>query len=504
MTPAEKEQLWNCIMKMRSMPWKGPRGGTYNWDYRHMRKLYEKLVVYGDNNQPAAAWRLLNEGKYKYMIYPWYKAQLFKCISFAPASCVYTATVMYPFGTFDDVSIYDVDTSTTIAGSLFGDWTTMFVDLQALGYLVWGNCGPARDRLVIYIESPTPPNWGAHFEKKATGAVDIPLVWTPVSCVFDIDEAYQHTLFFSTCGGFASIDADYELTILGQAPNDILLTPNINLSNTSGLQRALYAIFGPQIIPLTLPETPTGSYTLGACGLYNVGYSPIFPLQSTFVYVPGALTCYGTNIYPIPTCAPCYWTSYGSVPYPVSGYTINGLDADDPASYVTLGGLMGGYGFSSIDPLSGIRYFCFNVNTGYADLITIDVGPGVAYIQKPFGWSAPNPTCQSGCMELVVPSTDQYLANLYEALGSVKIDFYNSYIFGPMDLADNVFSSSILTQIYQALYGAGCTAQVTTLPSGDFQIRVFNTWYAPPFSGPYMESALLPGTYYYFVQIACP
>lgn len=89
MTPAEKEQLWNCIVKMRSMPWKGPRGGTYNWTQREMRNLYQKLVVYGDNNQPAAAWRLLNEGKYKYMIYPWYKAQLYKCAGFSP-NCLYS------------------------------------------------------------------------------------------------------------------------------------------------------------------------------------------------------------------------------------------------------------------------------------------------------------------------------------------------------------------------------------------------------------------------------
>lgn len=86
MTPAEKEQLWNCIMKMRSMPWKGPRGGVNNWTYRDMRKLYDKLVAYGDNNEPNAAWRLLNSGKYKYMIYPWKKGQLYNCITFSPPS----------------------------------------------------------------------------------------------------------------------------------------------------------------------------------------------------------------------------------------------------------------------------------------------------------------------------------------------------------------------------------------------------------------------------------
>ena len=504
MTPAEKQQLWNCIMKMRSMPWKAPRGGVYNWDYRQMRKLYEKLVVYGDNNQPAAAWRLLNEGKYKYMIYPWYKAQLFKCISFAPASCVYTATVTYPFGTFDNIGIYDVDTSITLASSLSGDWTYLFKDLQLLGHLVWGNCGPARDRLIIYIESPTPPNWGAHFEKKATASVDIPLAWTLVSCTFDIDQAYQHTLFFTTCGGFASIDSDYDVVSIGSAPNDILLTPSINLSNTPDLQKALYAIFGPQIIPLTLPETPSGSYTLGVCGAYNVGYSPLTPAQTTFVYTPGSLTCIGTNSYPIPTCAPCYWTSYGAVPYPVSGYTINGLDADDPASYVTLGTLLGGYGFSAVDPLSGQRFFCFNLNVGYADLITIDVGPGAFYIQKPMGWFAPNPTCEPGCMEVVVPSTDQYIAKLYESSGAVIVDFYFNYGIFPLDLADNLGSTNKLTTIYQELYGTGCTAEVITLPSGDFQIRVFDAWFPPPFAGPFMESATLPGTYYYFTQIACP
>jgi hypothetical protein len=84
MTPTEKEQLWNSIMKMRSMPWKGPRGGTYNWTQREMRQLFDKLVVYGDTNQPTAAWRLLNSGKYKYMIYPWNKKHIYDEITFGP------------------------------------------------------------------------------------------------------------------------------------------------------------------------------------------------------------------------------------------------------------------------------------------------------------------------------------------------------------------------------------------------------------------------------------
>lgn len=89
MTNQDKDQLWNCIMKMRSMPWKKPRGGEYNWDYRSMRELFEKLVVYGDNQQTEAAWRLLNSGKYKYMIYPWYKSQLYNCITFTPPPATY-------------------------------------------------------------------------------------------------------------------------------------------------------------------------------------------------------------------------------------------------------------------------------------------------------------------------------------------------------------------------------------------------------------------------------
>jgi len=86
MTDPEKEQLWNCISKMRSMPWRKPRGGEHNWDYRALRGLFNKLVVYGDNQQPTAAWRLLNSDPYKYMIYPWYKSQLYNCITFTPAA----------------------------------------------------------------------------------------------------------------------------------------------------------------------------------------------------------------------------------------------------------------------------------------------------------------------------------------------------------------------------------------------------------------------------------
>lgn len=112
MTPTEKEQLWNCIMKMRSMPWRGPRGGVYNWTQREMRKLYEKLVVYGDANEPTAAWRLLNEGKYKYMIYPWYRGQIYSSISFVPPCDDFRyATVSSVFG----ASLYDF-TGWTIDG----------------------------------------------------------------------------------------------------------------------------------------------------------------------------------------------------------------------------------------------------------------------------------------------------------------------------------------------------------------------------------------------------
>lgn len=510
MTPAEKEQLWNCIMKMRSMPWKGPRGGTYNWTQREMRNLYQKLVVYGDNNQFTAAWRLLNEGKYKYMIYPWYKAQLINCVTFGPPpNCVYVADATPTFGAFDDVYIIDTDTSTTIASSVVGDWTFLFMDLQNIPFKVWGNCGDNLDTLKIYIEASTPPeNWVARFFKTANPSEDIPITWSLVSCSFDTTEFYQNYLYYPFCGPFGATTPDYTLDTLGGffEPIKGRFNPPINLTDINGLERGLRAVFGSQIDIGLFPDSSAtpATFTIVACGIYNVGYTPSVPIGSSFTYTPTGQSCSGLNNLTPPTCGKCYWTGYGSVPWPVSGYTINGLDADDPTTYQLLGGSYGGYGFSAVDALNSLRHFYFNIEGPYLNLPVIDVGPGVYYIEPPTGWNAANSTCEPGCMGVIIPSTDQYLASLYEGPSSLKIDFYSNPPYGPIDLADTANAQGQLKSIYENLYGLDIVVSVSILPSGDFEILVFNTWYPPPFSSPYVESALLPGTYYYFTQIACP
>lgn len=92
MTPTEKQELWNAILKLRNMPYTGSgyaaynnvknpdlRGGRYYWMYPDMRELYEQLVKYCELGESEACWRVLLG--YKTKIYPAYLRKIYQTLS---------------------------------------------------------------------------------------------------------------------------------------------------------------------------------------------------------------------------------------------------------------------------------------------------------------------------------------------------------------------------------------------------------------------------------------
>lgn len=96
MTPVEKQELWNAILKLRNMPYTGSgyaaynnvknpalRGGKYYWMYPDMRELYEQLVKYCELGESEACWRVLLG--YKNKIYPAYLRKIYQSLNCTPA-----------------------------------------------------------------------------------------------------------------------------------------------------------------------------------------------------------------------------------------------------------------------------------------------------------------------------------------------------------------------------------------------------------------------------------
>lgn len=95
MTPTDKQNLWNAILKLNNKPYIGSgyeaynnvknpalRGGIYNWKYRDMRELYEQLVKYCELGESEACWRVLLG--YKTKIYPAYLRKIYQALNCAP------------------------------------------------------------------------------------------------------------------------------------------------------------------------------------------------------------------------------------------------------------------------------------------------------------------------------------------------------------------------------------------------------------------------------------
>jgi len=100
MTPTEKQDLWNAILKLNNKPYIGSgygaynnvknpalRGGLYTWKYRDMRDLYEQLVKYCELGESEACWRVLLG--YKTKIYPAYLRKIYQTLNCGsiPTTC---------------------------------------------------------------------------------------------------------------------------------------------------------------------------------------------------------------------------------------------------------------------------------------------------------------------------------------------------------------------------------------------------------------------------------
>ena len=100
MTPADKQKLWNAIYGCTRNGYPGAtyeahdsptdprvRGGRWNWKQRDLRTIFEWLVVYGDNNEPQAAWTFLQ--KYKTKISPACLRSIYQAITFGPSGATF-------------------------------------------------------------------------------------------------------------------------------------------------------------------------------------------------------------------------------------------------------------------------------------------------------------------------------------------------------------------------------------------------------------------------------
>jgi hypothetical protein len=495
MTPAEKEQLWSCVMQMRSMPWKGPRGGTYNWTQREMRKLYEKIVVYGDNNQPDAAWRLLNSGKYKYMFYPWFRIQLYQCISFGPPPAIYTVTVGTPnialTGTYE---IYDVDTATTLVSTL--EWETMFIDLQSLGYTVWGQRLNTTKEIVFYIETASVPNWEFRYDA-GSGPISYALTFANFSSNLNTTKAYYPSINYSLASSGASstgTPSQLEFRFMLSGFNQTNPSNPINMDNIPGLTKYFKAAFGPQAELIWHPDVFATDFTYGVCNTYDAcptvfssGYASYIPLGGVF------------NTFATPTvCNAFYNTFTNSFPYP-SGYTVNGLNADDPAVWATLAAAYNGYAYQEINPFIGTQTIHLSLNTSFTNLPQFDIGPGSQMTYYPY--PTVNTAGTTSCIQTVIPAAEQYLYRIQDVM--IGAHYFFAYLGGPLDLADNAGSSAYLTSLFTVAYGPTGTVDVVTLPSGDYEITIKNHWYPPPYAYTDVTTDYVY-TNYNFSVITCP
>ena len=110
MTPTEKQDLWNAILKLNNKPYIGSgygaynnvknpalRGGLYTWKYRDMRDLYEQLVKYCELGESEACWRVLQG--YKTKIYPAYLRKIYQSLT-----CGGTPPVVLPIVTTNPIT----------------------------------------------------------------------------------------------------------------------------------------------------------------------------------------------------------------------------------------------------------------------------------------------------------------------------------------------------------------------------------------------------------------
>lgn len=490
------------------MPWKGPRGGVYNWTDRELRNIYKKLVAYGESNQPTAAWRLLNQGKYKYMIYPWYRAQLYSCIAFKPP-CVYTshnAIGSSPTGFYSGtMTITDIDTSTVLASDT---WENAIIALQDQGYDTWGvlmitfgTAGgptPINFRLVLYVNATAVPNWSVSF----SGGPQQTLVFGPEFCTCPTNYAESSITPWTARGASSASDCEFVSGFyFGLTDYNVLITmvlpAPIKCTNDGAVELIVRAMEGSQA---TVVQTDQANGTAGLlftsiCRKHTC--ARIGSFGSRKIGTAG----YTNDLqYGLPNCTiPCTW--YNTFVVAVgSGATINSLPADDPSTWATI---------ASIYECNILAYY----DSSYSQVFVTIVFPQSTYIDLPFLNVDPSGpymdrtnyyslgACDSGCMQTTVSAFDQYIDKLGNDITTIN---FVDYIGMSLDLGDMATASAILTNIYSTLYGPACYVVVEMNDMFDYQITVYNAYSAGPGSTvvPYVYSSL--GSSYSFSQITCP
>lgn len=510
MTPAEKEQLYSCVGKLRSMPWKGPRGGVYNWTDRELRNLYKKLVVYGESNQPTAVWRLLNQGKYKYMIYPWYRAQLYNCTPFKPP-CIYTsynATGSSPTGFYSGImTITDLDTNTVLASDT---WENAIIALQNQGYNTWGGLqattgavgNPASSinfTLLLYINTTSVPNWSVSF----SGNPQQTLVFGPELCTCNTNASGSSVLPFVTRGATLPSECEFisayifsntSVNIIG----NLALTSPIVATDYTAVENLLKALQGPQIIvsQINSQNGTAGLFYTMVCNQVSCTKFVYFRSKKiTSAYITSDVDYQGT----IYNCTvDCLWYYSFSIIIG-SGDTIDGLPADDPVTWTTLATTYGfntlAYPDMSFSQLYVTIIFSQDTYISLPDLYVLPSGP---YIDKTSYNNIGN--CATGCMEVIIPAYDQYMDKLSDI---TTVNFLDITGGMSLDLGDNVTASSILTQIYSSLYGPACYAIVDVTDMFDWRVTIYNAYSPGSTLTPYLYSNMTSLSYT-FTQIACP
>ena len=514
MTPSEKEALWNCIGKMRSMPWKNPRGGTYNWTYREMRKLYEKLIYFADNNSIEGAWRFITGGKYSYMIYPWYRFQLINSTAFTPPgpTCVFRSVTNFsdlfyttPLYT-GTVSITDLNTSTLLVSDR---WDIVIRTLQ-LSYNVWGylaNVGGFQFKFVLCFEGTAAPNWEVKFDNGVDPPQTYQMIFDAGVCSYGRMNREMKFTYFLAGGTSASdfkLNSVFNFNDPGIYPPGGSLTEwlpfNLLLSDIPNVTKH-FTILAGRDTNILITDNLTDLQVV-ICNAYEYMFPALFTAENIATSNPASSS--NNGVYPY--CSSCYWVTSSEFTVPVgAGRTIisanpalNGLPADDPNTYVTIASTYNGYAYSYI--FAGFISFIIVLDTSYFNLPTFSIsGPGGPNV-FPTSFTVINTTCNFKCYEVIIPDTDPFMDLVNTSIFNVS---FFALLLSPLDLSDTVNSQILLDSIYKSIYGPQCSVTVQADPIGGIiKVTVISSLEEAVVTGPYFTSNSL--NQYYFTDITCP
>lgn len=105
-SPTQKQNLWNALLKLKSQHYVGKRGGWFYLKYQELRELYLKLVYQADSGTPHGIWYTLQ--KFKDKITPSYIRKIYQYL-FGAAYSIEASTLSVAEGQTVTFTFYGAD-----------------------------------------------------------------------------------------------------------------------------------------------------------------------------------------------------------------------------------------------------------------------------------------------------------------------------------------------------------------------------------------------------------